>query len=912
MEPVFAHADKLFSLLNELVRRPRKGELPPEVPDRDAIPVLGLVGDRQDRLVEQVRRALGEAQPRRVPHEVIAMDERWDEVAGDRADLAPDWQRSELCRRVLVQLAQEYSSARGGHDRRVRFRRFGLVNWLLEMTCTDEEPDSRHDQGMLSRLRDREFERRPVLGFLRSPGTEVALQGKVPWWAYVFGLYVLPLMWFRAWRVLGSEYRWLLRQPYMAPGDPGTFAGFALRLTQPRWGREDPDQVVKLMINAFLEDLRVAYRRRLWRRRAARRTAYCVAFLRGVSDANRGRALVRSFMEVRRETGAFDPLLIITSCTEDEHDHERTRVRSLTEELTPYEAWCERLRSAGRSRGADFWYLPVRVPAPLPEGHPDLEAQNECTSAARRFTVGRPPAWAGRAATTGAVALALALVVGGVGGMVERDGRWKEAHCGLARSHADAATVTWQKKTGECVGVASHGFAFKADDRKLDGTLKVIAAQNRRAEKIHRMSRNRPLVTLVHVSAMFSSPDNEPSEALSYAREQLQGVASAQWRQLGPGVRGPVLRILPANAGSGMRYGTEVAAMVGGMMESDPTIVGVTGLDESRQATIRTIGALTRAGLPMVATTPSADTLDDHSPLYHQVSPQNWREAEVAAAYAGELFKTGKVKKREVLVLYSADRSDAYSRTLWEDVRKAFEGKDFVVTPRKFAPGSRTDAFSGTPGANSVGQDVCHDKKRMVFFAGRSEDFEDVLHSVDSICGSSEPFILGGDDVARLGADAARRSAFHRLTYDFLDFTPNTASCDGSGNLYSTMKELFQEECPPVATTYLDGHAALAFDAVSVYLRAFSYLMEKARGMELTPHAVWQALGTVHGDRALDGESGVVDFGGEAGGHTPVDKLISIQRVDSNGLPAQRAYCGRWTGKTPAAHWCPASEAGKS
>ena len=82
--------------------------------------------------------------------------------------------------------------------------------------------------------------------------------------------------------------------------------------------------------------------------------------------------------------------------------------------------------------------------------------------------------------------------------------------------------------------------------------------------------------------------------------------------------------------------------------------------------------------------------------------------------------------------------------------------------------------------------------------------------------------------------------------------------------------------------------------------------------MGLTPHAVWQALGTVHGDRALDGESGVVDFGGEAGGHTPVDKLISIQRVDRNGLPVQQAFCGRWMGKTQAAHWCPASEAGAS
>ncbi|MFD7818499.1 hypothetical protein ACFV6E_37175 [Streptomyces sp. NPDC059785] len=919
MEPVFPHADRLFALLNQLVRRPRKGELPSEVPHRDGIPVLGLVGDRQGRLAEQIRRALGEAQPRRVPHEVVSMDERWEEVVRERPDLAPAWQRSELCRRVLVQLAREYSSARGGGDRRVRFRRFGLVNWLLEMTSTEDEPDSQHDRDMLRRLRDREFQRRPVLGLLRSPGTEVALQGNVPWWAYVLGLYVLPLTWFRAWRVLGGEYRWLLRQPYMAPGDPGTFAGFALRLTQPRWGREDPEQVVKLMVNAFLEDLRVAYRRRPWRRRAARRTAYCVAFLKGVGTDNRGWALVRSFVDVRNETGAFDPLLIVTSCTEDEqrreHDPGRVRVRSLAEELTPYQAWCERLRSAGRSRGADFWKLPVQVPGPLPEGHPDQDAQHESSSAARRFTVGRPPAWAGRAATVGAVTLALALVAASVGGMVIRDGRWQRAHCGLERSDPDAGTVRWEEETRECVGVAPHGFGFAVGggkDDELRRTFEVLAAQNEEAERIHRDS-GRPLVTLVHVSAMFSAAGGQPPKALSYAREQLQGAASAQRRQLDQLAENqPVLRIFPANAGSGMHHGKKVAAIIERMKRDDPTIVGVTGLDESRRATVETITALTRAGLPMVGTTPSADTLDDDSPLYHQVSPQNEREAEVAAAYAAELLEKGTsgegegaaVKKKEVLLLHSDDRSDAYSRTLWKDAVRAFGGRGFTVVPRAFTPDSLAGASAGGAGTRTAGRHVCADPDRLVFFAGRSEDFESVLLSVDSICGTAEPHILGGDDVARLGADAKRRAEFGRLAYDFLDFTPNSHSCDGADNLYSTMKRLFEEECGPSASTFLDGHAALAYDAVSVYLAAVRSLQEDAPGMEITPHAVWRALGGIHGDSALDGESGDVDFGGEAGGHTPVDKFISVQQVGEKAVLRQVGFCGRW-GTEEQETWCP-------
>ena len=914
MEPVFAHADRLFALLGRVVRRPKKGELPGEVPDRDGIPVLGLIGDHQDGLAEQIARALGAAEPRRVPYEFIDMDAIWGRVVAERGDdsapdhLAPEWQRAELCRRVLVDLAKEFSSARYGHDQRVRFRRFGLVNWLLEMTYTDQQPDSQHAQDMLRRLRDREIQRRPLLGFMRSPSTEVTLQGQVPWWAYLLGLHVLPLVWFRAWRVLGSEYRWLLRQPYMAPADPGTFDGFALRLTQPRWGREDPGQISKLMINAFLEDLRVAYRRRPWRRRAYRRTAHCVAFLKGVSTDNNGRALVRSLVEVRNETGAFDPLLVVTGCTEEEHDH--AWVRTLSDELGPYEAWCERLRCTGRSRGADFWYLPVRVPAPLPDGDPDREAQSERISVARRFTVDRPPAWAGRFATVGAATLALALLAGGVGYAISAAWDWQKRHCGLSRSDPDAATLERQA-TGECVGVAPHGYAFGSVDKRVKKTLATIAEQNAEADRIHANASSRPVITLVHLSALLSSPaDGQAPSALSYAREQLQGAASAQRRQLDRhGENDPVLRIFPASAGFGMRFGAVAARTIERMMRTDPTIVGVTGLDQSRKATITTINELTRVGLPMVATTLSADRLDDHSPLYYQVSAQNRREAEVAAAYASHLAQKGDLREREVRVVYSADPTDEYSANLRDDAATSFAAAGFKVEKQGYKPSPASAGTpSGQPGARAVGDEACG-YRGLVFFAGRSEDFETVLSASNATCGWSPPAFLGGDDVARLAADASRRGAFPKMSYDFLDFTLGSASCDGPSDLYSTMKELFPEECEEVENTSLDGHAALAFDAVNLYLKAVGRLQDTAPRMPLTAPAIWQALSSIHGDAALDGESGRIDFGGVVDQQIPLDKLISVQRVHGDEQPKQVGFCGRWDNRREP-DWCPPSEIG--
>lgn len=909
--PVFEHGDRLFELLRILVRRPKRGELPGEVPKRDGIPILGLLGRHEDALALQVEQALKAAEPQVVPNQLVDMAAKWSEVVAERGNpedtkyLSPEWQRAELCRRVLVDLAAEFSSARHGHDRRVRFRRLGLVNWLLEMTHTADQPDSDHGQIMLRRLRDRELERRRLFGFMRSPSTEVALQGHVPWWAYLLGLHLLPVFWFRVWRGVGSEYRWLLRQPYMAPADPGTFIGFALRLTQPRWGREDPQQISKLMINAFLEDLRVAYRRRPWRRHAHRRTAYCVAFLKGVSGHNGGLELVRLLAEVRNDTGAFDPLLLVTSRPEE--PDEPVQVRELTDNPAPYQAWCERLRAAGGGRNTDFWQLPVRVPEPIPDGDDRRVQQGERTTIASRLTVPRPPVWAGRAATAVAATTALAVLATGVGIAVVDALDWRQQHCGLGSSDPDAHTV-WRASTGECVGVAPHGFAFGAKDPAVRRTLSIIAERNQRAEEIHAGDPTRPIVTLVHLSALLSTPKSGTSQTLSYAREQLQGVASAQQRLLGTGGDDdPVLRIYPASAGAGMGFGAEVVRMIERMTKSDSTIVGVTGLDQSRKATFKTIAELTRVGLPMVATTLSADSLPGASALYYQVSPQNKREAQISVAYAGHLLAEKRLKRKAVRIVYSLDPTDEYSDNLRLDTRKAFHDAGFNTDPQGYVPAHPAAGTPPGPSALRVGEEACK-FSGLVFFAGRSEDFETILNATNNTCGGSNPpLFLGGDDVARLGADPVRRKAFPRVPYEFLDFTVGSASCDDPSDLYSTMKDLFPDECRDVRDTSLDGHAALAFDAVSLYVKAITRLRAAAPDIPLTPGAVWHALSGIHDDAALAGESGRIDFGGLVDQQVPLDKIVSIQRVEGARRPKQMGFCGRWRNHD-GADWCPAPE----
>ncbi|MGG7575395.1 ABC transporter substrate-binding protein [Streptomyces sirii] len=914
--PVFHGAGHLLRLIADLVRRPRRRECPEPVrhrgvaQGREGLPVVCLVGgDDHAQLAKGISHFLGHADPRRVPHVLH------DLQAGAQP---ADPESVDAVRRTLERLAQGFALSVNGSDGRVRFRRFGLVNWLAQVGADSGRSHPGDVEGndltLLQGLREREFRRRRVFGLLRAPETELAVDGKVPWWVWLFAVHVLPLAWFRIRRGLGRDYRWLLNQPYLAPRDPGTFTGFAERLTAPHNEVEDPEQLRKLMVNAFLEDLRSAFRRRIWRPGTARRTAYCVALLDGLGPDNCGYTLLRTIIDVRNETGAFDPLLVVACGAEPpaegtgvRADWGRSELWRLSDRL--YGGWRDTFLHQGRARNRAPWYLPVSVPRLMPPTEEAYELTRRLEVAQdARLRIPEPPLWARRVVSVVA-ACSAALALLGTGALVlGTESGYREAHCGLSRFDADADTLL-TAETGECIGVARHGFTFHSPDPSLDRTLQTVYAQNTRAEEAHKAAPERPFVTLVHLSALLSV-SGKSSGQLAYGREALQGAASAQSRQLrSTGATEPILRIFPANAGSGMRFGTRVVDILERLKEQDPSLVGVTGLDQSREATNRTIRRLTAVGLPMVATTLSADTLVRQSPMYFQVSPQNSREAEVAAAYLDHLVGPGTDKPvRQVRIIASADPSDTYSKTLSDDVAKRFRARGFQVEKTVFTPPPPPGAepSSDAPGPGAVGQRSCS-YRGVVFYAGRSEDFEALLGGINESCNSDPPTLIGGDDVARLAADAERREHYPGIPYDFLDFTLGSAHCDGTSELYAELSRLFPDECAKVPNSSLDGHAALGFDAVKLYVNAVKQLREEAAQMPLTPPAVWHAISGVHGDAALDGESGIISFGGDVDRQVPLDKLLSVQRIDGVGRPTQAGFCGRVGGKRQSA-WCPPLE----
>ncbi|WP_433262634.1 hypothetical protein ACQPWR_23620 [Micromonospora vinacea] len=252
---------ELFALLARLLRRPRRG-------DR-RLPLLWLVRSDTADLMVPLRRFLGQGPRRRVPHAVLDAD-----VPPGAGDVPA------LLRELHRQLSLEAFGAA-----RLRFRHYPLADWLMQqsLSLSIDADDSR--AALVRRLRDRKGPRTPEA--LPSGGDAVSIVSQVLLWLV---RRAVPGVVFRAAvsgrvPVLGRHYNWFMRQQYLAPRQSVTFLGFAERLTAGWRDGEQPDQVNKLLLHAFLEDLRQAYRRRPWRPSDWRRTAYPALLIDNVAPA---------------------------------------------------------------------------------------------------------------------------------------------------------------------------------------------------------------------------------------------------------------------------------------------------------------------------------------------------------------------------------------------------------------------------------------------------------------------------------------------------------------------------------------------------------------------------------------------------------------------------------------------------
>jgi hypothetical protein len=355
-----------------------------------------------------------------------------------------------------------------------------------------------------------------------------------------------------------------------------------------------------------------------------------------------------------------------------------------------------------------------------------------------------------------------------------------------------------------------------------------------------------------------------------------------------------------------MEHAPAVVEMLRPLVESDHSIVGVLGFDESRKETVQAIDELNSLGLPMIAPTLSADGLDQNSDLYFQMVPANLREATMMAEYL-EGRKVGSAK-----ILYSVTGSlddDLYVRTLRDDLAGGREAG--VLAAHGVAVDTVADWEEGDQTATL---DAVCSYDGAVLYVGRAEDFELFLHDLGQDCSDRgrSLLIIGDDSVSRFMA--SRQARLNAPSWPLV-YASKAAltSCDLSSadaRAHPTWSKFVEEVgADPWDACKSDGsglgpmgeRVALAYDATDAYLRA-------VRGLDtdripLSPPAVWESLGAL---QAFDGISGLVDF---RDGRVQDEHWIALMAVDhvndapgDPGDPARVVFHCGWANSEAMQH----------
>ena len=322
-----------------------------------------------------------------------------------------------------------------------------------------------------------------------------------------------------------------------------------------------------------------------------------------------------------------------------------------------------------------------------------------------------------------------------------------------ASGPADGQTriIAWKSPQDvECVGYSDSGFVFTnhapggeaplqaLQDERLRFDQQQVFQLNQRADQAHENGQTE--FSLVYFAGITAGPDENYDSGQA---EELEGLMVAQ--ELALQGSGPVFKVIIANGGSKMQDAVPVARMITALAARDPSLLGVVGLDRSIEQVKQAIGLFNASGIPVVATTLSADgiggTYPHYDRYYFQLASSNRTEADLILHYiqavVPQYFKqsrqkynsAGQIQAQKILIfLPSADPGDLFTSTLVGDLkREAPLVKGVPTLPAR--PGhaaARQPALRCRHGGHLRGR---HDRPRLQQFSSTTSP---------SSCGSSK------------------------------------------------------------------------------------------------------------------------------------------------------------------------------
>jgi ABC-type branched-subunit amino acid transport system substrate-binding protein len=463
----------------------------------------------------------------------------------------------------------------------------------------------------------------------------------------------------------------------------------------------------------------------------------------------------------------------------------------------------------------------------------------------------------------------------------------------------------------ECIGISDGSFAFDVATNPASGLYKTQAAnylakgdkdnaktywekartedptdaetliymENQNVLKLAESREHFPYVTIVILTMLTSSPQHRG--AVATGRDDLRGAYIAQLQQNST-FQTPLLRILIANAGDSSQYAIPVAKQIIQAVQEDKTIVGVVGPAQSRDETAEAVRMLGRAHIPTLSATASSDTFTGISPFFFRTSPTNTDQVNLGVQYAETRLGA------ETAVLFE-DPTDNYSRTLSAAFIKRFQDQDHHRI-FKIEHYNAKDAGNVSNTIAAAINNACTYDPDLIYFTGRADDMVTLLNTMPSCGKENETKIIAADELDQIISEPGGKfplSASNRVYYT------SFASPYAWDNVkqppplprlfFDSYRRVFASNRLPASAQPMlpNGHLILAHDALYTFLYAVTNTVTRTKNL-YNLDEIQKSFSAIHGEKALQGVSGVIDFGTNPNGD-PINKAIVVLGVDERG-----------------------------
>lgn len=471
-----------------------------------------------------------------------------------------------------------------------------------------------------------------------------------------------------------------------------------------------------------------------------------------------------------------------------------------------------------------------------------------------------PPPRRRRRRIVAAVVVGLLLMGAGVG--VWQGVTFLRLRCGEGPIGVDGLQRT--TPGGECVGVTDGREVFLADLRDVESRIATEDGKVR--------GQDGGYVSVAYLSPMsLTDKDTIPVDSL---RHEIEGAYMAQM-SINTGLAPkPRVQLLLANEGSqGVQWHLAVQEVERSVGRDH--LVAVAGLGPSRDVTMKSISELSKAGIPMMGSILTTDTLPA-LPFVARVAPTNADEVKALINYTRATYHTA-------LIVRSKDRSDSYSASLADQFQQAANaGGAYRLVGQKtqeFDPDYRGSQFS------QIVQNICAAgpaPPEVVLFAGRSKHIPAFLDALnDRSCANAPINVVTGDSASALQLrDPSVKATVVKalrgrvtLTYSSLAHPQQWGAGATQQPGYASFVTQWHNDFPLESMD--DGRAMMAYDSMLAVYNAISKVAARGNG-EWSMAEIAGEWTLLNGANATHGATGTISIGTDG---NPQNKAIPILQI---------------------------------